>query len=108
MRSFNLSATTIPDAWFQLIYNIFDYGQEYKIDRGSFEGCTRLEYDYVSVEIMNPGLAPLIPEFPAWMNCPPPVTQEYLDEYFAQLMTTDVPANTVILMVSILNHKLTK
>jgi thymidylate synthase len=94
MQAINIKAVTIPDAWFQLVYNIFDYGREYKIDRGSFEGCKRLEYDFVTCEIAAPGVAPLIPEFPEWMNVTPPVTQEYLDEYFAQLLTTEVPANT--------------
>lgn len=89
-----LTALSIPDAWFQLVYNIFDYGSEYTIDRGSFEGSKRLEYKFVAIEILKPNLRPLIPEFPSWMNCPPPVTQEYLDEYFTQLLSDEVPENT--------------
>jgi thymidylate synthase len=93
---FTLETNTIPDAWFQLVYNIFDKGFLYRIDRGSFEGSHRLEYDFVSLKINKPDLRPLVPEFPVWMNCEPPATQEYVDEYFQQLLNdTDIPKNTV-------------
>jgi len=93
---FNLTAINIPDAWFQLLYNIFDHGFKYTIDRGSFKGAERLEYEYVSLKINNPGIRPIIPEFPSWMNCDPPVTQEYVDDYFQQLLNDkDIPKDTV-------------
>ena len=38
-------ATDIQDAWFQCIYRLLDSGREYVIDRGSFEGQKRLEFD---------------------------------------------------------------
>jgi thymidylate synthase len=92
---FTLKAINIPDAWFQLCYNIFDNGFTYLIDRGSFQGNYRLEYDFVALEITNPGLRPLFPDFPMWMNCDPPVTEEYINNYFLQLLDPDVPKNTV-------------
>jgi thymidylate synthase len=38
-----IEARDLPDAWFQCIYNIFDRGREYLIDRGSFKGSRRME-----------------------------------------------------------------
>lgn len=93
MNHFHVNAINIPDAWFQLCYNIFEEGIKYKIDRGSFEGSERLEYPSVSVQINLPGIDPLIPEFPAWMNVPPPVSQEYLEKYFHQLMYEETNEN---------------
>jgi len=40
-----IRARDLPDAWFQCIYNILEKGYEYTIDRGSFQGQKRLEYD---------------------------------------------------------------
>ena len=31
-----IEARDIPDAWFQCVYNMFDKGTVYTIDRGSF------------------------------------------------------------------------
>ena len=36
MDPFFLKAKTISDAWFQLIYNIFDHSYTQNIQRGSF------------------------------------------------------------------------
>jgi thymidylate synthase len=93
MKHTHINAVTIPDSWFQLLYTVLDEGKEYKIERGSFAGHNRLEFGSVSVQIDLPGIAPLIPEFPSWLDAPPPVTQDYLDNYFQQLMSTDKPEN---------------
>ncbi|MBW1914881.1 MAG: thymidylate synthase [Deltaproteobacteria bacterium] len=49
-----IEARDLPDAWFQCVYRILDTGHEYTIDRGSFEGQNRLEFDYVTVQIKYP------------------------------------------------------
>ena len=91
-----LEANTIPEAWFQLVYNIFDEGFTYTIDRGSFEGHQRLEYEFVSLKIKKPNTRPLIPEFPVWMNCEPPTSQDYVDQDFAELLDDkNIPEDTV-------------
>ena len=43
-----IKARDLPDAWFQCIYNILDSGSTYTIDRGSYEGQRRLEFDYIT------------------------------------------------------------
>lgn len=95
-------ATTLQDAWFQLVYSLMR-GEKphhsYKIDKGSYVGQTRLEYDYVLVQIDRPFERPLIPEIPALLNIPAPVeSQEYVDDYFAKYLmgTTLEPNETYI------------
>ena len=67
MRPVFIEARDLPDAWFQCIYRIFedDGVHEYVIDRGSFEGNKRREFDLVMVHIKYPGAVPLIPDIPA-------------------------------------------
>ena len=84
-----ITATTIPDAWFQLIYNILDNGRVFTIDQGSYVGQKRLEFDWIDVEIIQPTSQPLLPIMPEGCNIPPPVADDYLDEYVPYLMTAD-------------------
>ena len=53
MKPVFVEARDLPDAWFQCIYKIFegDRVHEYTIDRGSFEGHRRREFDLVVVDI---------------------------------------------------------
>ena len=50
-----IQARDIPDAWFQCVYEIIDKGHRYQIDRGSFQGQERLEFDYITVQIKVSG-----------------------------------------------------
>jgi len=85
-----IDATTLPDAWFQCLYAILDVGKKFKIDRGSFEKQERLEFDYITVRIRNPGATPLLPKVPEHFNFPDPVAEGYLDEYLPYLMTGEI------------------
>ncbi len=58
-----IEARDLPDAWFQCVYNIFEAGRVYTIDRGSFKGNKRLEFDFVVVKIRHPETRPLIPRY---------------------------------------------
>jgi len=88
-----IEATTIPDSWFQCIYRILDVGRKYIIDRGSYEGQQRLEFDYVTVHIKYPGVRPLLPECPISSGIPNPASNEYLEEYLPYLMTSTKKSN---------------
>lgn len=77
----------LPDAWFQCVYAILDKGHIYTIDRGSYEGQKRLEFDYVTVHIKFPGVRPLIPDIPPELGMPNPVAPGYVEEYLPYLMT---------------------
>jgi thymidylate synthase len=91
----SIEATTLSDAWFQLVYNILEYGRDFKIDQGSFAGSVRKEFDFVVVHIKRPferdseGF-PLIPEAPEGSNLSPPVSRDYLSQYAPYLLTGDM------------------
>jgi len=90
LNVFNLTATTIPDAWFRLVWALVD-GQhrQYKIDQGSYVGDQRLEFDYVTVQITHPQVRPLEPDMPVGCNIPAPVEPGYIDNYLPYLMTAE-------------------
>lgn len=83
-----IKARDLPDAWFQCVYQILDKGRKYKIDRGSYQGQERLEFDYITVHIKFPGTRPLLPDIPAALGIPNPVADGYLEQYLPYLMTS--------------------
>lgn len=83
-----IEARDLPDAWFQCICRILDVGNKYTIDRGSYEGQDRLEFDYVTIHIKYPGVRPLLPDIPPSLGIPNPVADGYLEEYLPYLMTS--------------------
>lgn len=89
MKPVYIEARDLPDAWFQCLYRIFetDGVHEYVIDRGSFEGQKRREFDIVMVHIKYPGTKPLIPDIPTELGIPAPTSIEYVEEYLQYLMT---------------------
>jgi thymidylate synthase len=88
-----IQARDIPDAWFQCVYEIIDKGHRYQIDRGSFQGQERLEFDYVTVQIKYPGTRPLIPDIPEALCIPNPVAEGYIESYLPYLMTAEKQPN---------------
>ena len=85
----HINATSIPDAWFQTLYACVDVGRRFKIDRGSYAGQDRLEFDYITVSMSTPDSLPLLPKlFNA--NIPDPVAEDYLSDYLPYLMTAEV------------------
>ncbi|MCJ7617548.1 MAG: hypothetical protein MUO43_13535, partial [Desulfobacterales bacterium] len=85
----SIEARDMPDAWFQCVYSIIGKGHRYKIDRGSYEGQERLEFDYITVHIKHPGIRPLLPDIPPALGIPNPVADGYLEEYLPYLMTSE-------------------
>jgi len=70
MFPFYLRTKTISDAWFQLIYNIFDHSYVQKIQKGSFENEERrLQYPGLAVYIEYPG-EDMIPSSPPRWGSP--------------------------------------
>lgn len=96
MELTQIKAKTLPEAWFLCIFRLLgerlvkDYPghvegvHRYTIDRGSFAGHQRLEFDYVTIRVEYPGSRPLVPDVP--IGVPAPVTQEYIDGYLPYLM----------------------
>lgn len=82
-----IKATTLPDLWFQAVYNVLDHGTRKTVDVGSYAGSTRIEYKWFAAEIKNPGSRPLLPEIPDHLGLPDPVDKYYLDSYVQYIMT---------------------
>ncbi|KTB48671.1 thymidylate synthase [Dehalogenimonas alkenigignens] len=85
MRASTITARDLSEAWFLCLREVLTHGYEYTIERGSYAGQKRRELDMVTVQILNPGNRPIIPDVPP--GVPPPSTMEYLDHYLPYLMT---------------------
>lgn len=109
MPPFCLNAKTIADAWFQLIYNIFDYSYMQKIQKGSFENEQyRLQYPGIAVFIEHPG-EDMIPVMPPGLNIPAPTTMAYIEDYFANyLMNPELSENETYKYASRIHHTMPK
>lgn len=88
MNPIQLDARDLPDAWFQTLFKLLEVGKVFVIDRGSFEGHKRLEFDYITIHIKYPSVRPLIPYVSPHFGISPPTTIEYVEEqYLPYLMT---------------------
>lgn len=75
-------ARDLPDLWFQAVNDLIDVGRKFTIDKGSYVGQTRLEYDYFIGHVLNPsygsGTPEILPQIPSHLNIPNPVEFEYV------------------------------
>jgi thymidylate synthase len=86
MNGIYLQCASISDAWFQLIYNLFDYGYRQDIQQGSFEDIDyRLQYPSASINISHPWLD-MVPYIPPSLGIPSPTTEEYISDYFVNYL----------------------
>jgi thymidylate synthase len=85
-----IQARDLGDAWFQCLYRILDEGYMFTIDRGSYAGQKRLEFDFATIHIKFPGTRPLLPQIEAHHSIPNPVADDYLDDYVSYLMTGEL------------------
>lgn len=97
MKPVLIEARDLPDAWFQCVYRIFedDSVHEYVVEKGSFEGVKRREFDIIMVNIKYPGARPLIPDIPVELGVPQPTSMEYVEDYLQYLMTDRKRENEV-------------
>jgi len=78
MNIHKIEARDLPDLWFQAVNNILDNGRKFTVDRGSYAGQTRLEYDYFMGHVAYPGTKPLLPDIPESIGIPNPVEEAYV------------------------------
>lgn len=78
MEIHKITARDIPDLWFQAVHDILEHGRRFTIDRGSYAGQTRLEYDYFLGHVRLPGTRPLLPDIPPALGIPNPVEEAYI------------------------------
>jgi len=105
MIPFCLIAKTISDAWFQLIYNLFDKAYAQNIQKGSFENEQyRLQYAGIAVYIEHP-YYDMVPTIPPGLGIPAPTTMEYMEDYFANyLMDPELGENETYTYASRIQH----
>ena len=89
LKSSNIAAFDLPDAWYQCLETVLEDGYEYTIERGSFQGHKRKELDFIIVHVTNPSNRPLVPEIPKSIEAevPPPSSIEYVNKYLQYLAT---------------------
>lgn len=71
-------ARDLPDLWFQAVSDVLRIGRQFTIDKGSFEGQTRLEYDYFIGHVKHPSARPMLPDIPPHLGIPSPVDEGYV------------------------------
>ncbi len=81
-----IDAFDLDDAWFQCLSKILDEGYVYTIDRGSYKGQRRLEFDFVVVRVRKPAHQ-IIPIIPEGMSIPVPTDMDYIQGYLNYLLT---------------------
>jgi len=84
MKITQIEAKTLPEAWFLCIKELFEESYLYTIDRGSYAGQRRKEFDFVTVRVEYPSSRPLIPDTP--QGVPVPTTMDYVEGYLPYLM----------------------
>jgi thymidylate synthase len=109
MEPFFLKAKTISDAWFQIIYNIFDNSYTQQIQAGSFEKEQyRLQYPGLAVFIEHPD-QDMVPVIPPALGIPSPTDMEYIEDYFANyLMNPELTENETYRYSSRIHHPMPK
>ena len=86
MNFVKIDAFDLDDLWFQCLLKIIDSGHIYTIDRGSYKGQKRLEFDMVFLQVANPGHQ-IIPIIPEGMNITPPTSKENVERYISYILT---------------------
>ncbi len=109
LSPFFVKAKTISDAWFQLIYNLFDNAYTQKIQKGSFEDEQyRLQYPGIAVYIEHP-YYDMVPTIPPNLGIPAPTTKEYIEDYFVNyLMNPELSENETYRYSSRIYHRMPK
>jgi len=87
LRPVYIEAFDLDDAWFKCLTEILEHGYVYKIDRGSFAGQRRLEFDFVSIHVKNPAHQ-IIPIMPEGSSIPAPTDLDYIHQYLQYLLTS--------------------
>ena len=90
----NITASSLPDAWFKTVYKCLEIGRDFTIDQGSYEGQKRLEFDFVTIHIKKPGMQPYLPTLPEHYGIPDPVPDgmDYINRYMLYL----IEINTIL------------
>ncbi len=100
-----IKAKTIADAWFQIIFDLFDHAYRQDIQRGSFEKEQyRLQYPALAFSIEYPELD-MVPYIPPQYGIPAPTSEEFIQNYFVNyLMDPELAENETYKYASRIHH----
>ena len=87
LKPVHIEAFDLDYAWFRSLAQILEHGYVYKIDRGSYAGQRRLEFDFVTIRVKNPAHQ-IIPIIPEGSSIPAPTTMDYIQQYLQYLLTS--------------------
>jgi thymidylate synthase len=88
MQQTFVEATTIPDAWFQLVYeNVVNDNAVsiYEIEEGSWVGHTRRQFHHATIRIKSPNIDPWTIVIPDGLDIPNPMDEDTVQKYKAEL-----------------------
>lgn len=92
MRPVYVEALDLTEAWWRCMKEVLDKGEVYTIQKGSFVGHQRKEFDLVTIRISQPDIRPLTPAVPEGVT--PPCDMSYIEqEYLPYLMSEYVAAD---------------
>ena len=80
-----IEARDLSEAFFLCCKKVLLEGYEYTIDKGSYEGTKRKEFDFANIHILHPGMRPLAPDVPP--GIPQPTNEKYINDYLSYLIT---------------------
>ena len=84
-----ISGTNLPDIFHQTLYEAIKIGRDFKIDRGSYAGQVRKEFDFITIHSHCPGTGELLPKLNPALNLDDPCAQDFLNGYLPYLMTDE-------------------
>lgn len=93
MKIIVIEARDLNEAWFRCIREVVLNGYEYTIDKGSYEGQHRREFDLAVIQIKQPWVRPLAPTTPE--GIPPPTNDDEIHKYLTYLMTSEKQPNEI-------------
>jgi thymidylate synthase len=110
MKTTLIKATTIDDGWFQCLGYLVNAYEEsdgckderkleelgvhyYTIDKGSYKGSKRLEFNHIVIDFAYPGTRPLSPPMPPGCPINPPCDDDHLKEYFNRYLFSSMRAD---------------
>ena len=84
-----LQARDIPDAWYQAVRHVLENGEDYIVERGSFEGHSRRQVPFFAMVVNHPEARPLGVTYRDNVIS----TDDAIFNYYLQLISPEIAPN---------------